>query len=54
MESRLRLLTGLGQEPGDVEIGLPPRLLVNLQFHGGEARRVGRQTVKPFAFTLGQ
>jgi hypothetical protein len=54
MGSCLRLLTGLGQQPGDIEIGLPPRLLVNLEFHGGEARRVGRQTFEPFAFALGQ
>ena len=48
------LLAGLGQQPGDVEIGLPPRLLVNLEFHGGEAGRVGGQTFEPLAFALGQ
>ena len=52
--SCLRLLTGLGQQPGDVEIGLPPRLLVNLEFHGGEAGRVGGQTFEPLVFALGQ
>ena len=51
---RFRTLTGLGQEPGDVEVGLPPRLLMHLAFHGGEAGRVGRQPPQPLRLALGQ
>ncbi len=54
MVGRLRELTGLGQEPGDVEIGLSPRLLMHLAFHGGEAGRVGGQAPEPLGLTLGQ
>ena len=39
---------------GNEHLGLSPRLLVDLEFHGGEACRVGRQTFEPFALTLGQ
>ena len=50
----LRLFTGLGQQPGNVKIRLPPRLLVNLEFHSAEACRVGGETFEPLAFALGQ
>ena len=51
---RLRELTGLGQEPGDVEIGLSPRLLMHLAFHGGEASWVGGQAPEPLGLAFHQ
>jgi hypothetical protein len=54
MRSRRRLLAGLGQQPGNIKIRLQPRLVVNLEFHSGEACRVGGQTFEPLAFALSQ
>jgi hypothetical protein len=54
VRSRFGLLTGLGQQPGDIVIGLPSGVLVDFAFHRGEARRVGGQTFEPLVLAFGQ
>ncbi len=54
MRSHLGLLTGLGQQSGDVEIGLPSGLLVDFALHRGEAGRVDGQTFEPLVLAFGQ
>ena len=50
----LGTFAGLGQQPGDVEIGLMLRLIVDFALHGGEAGRIAGQAVEPFGLPLGQ
>jgi len=49
-----RALAGLGQEPGDVQISLSPRLVVNFSFYCSKARWIMHQAVQPFRLALGQ
>ena len=44
----LRLLAGLGQEPGDVEISLSPCLVVNFSLHDSKTRWIMDQAFEPF------
>ena len=50
----LGTFAGLGQEPGDVEIGLVPRLVVDLALHGGEAGRIAGEAPEPFGLPVGE
>src|SRR6185312_11882371 len=50
----LGTFAGLGQEAGDIEVGLVPRLVVDLALHGGEAGRIAGQAVEPFGLTVGE
>jgi len=54
MLGHLGAFAGLGQEPGDVQVGLPPGLLMDFAFHIGEAGRIGGQTFEPLGLTFGQ
>ena len=48
------VLTGFGQQAGDVQISLPPCLVVNFSLHGGKARRVVHQSLQPLRLAFGQ
>jgi len=50
----LGVLARLGQQPGDVQISLPPGLVVHLSLHGGEARWIIHQALQPIRLALGQ
>jgi hypothetical protein len=50
----LGVLAGLGQQPGDVQIRLPPCLVVDFPFHSGKARRITHQAIQPLHLALGQ
>jgi hypothetical protein len=53
MPGHLGALAGLGQEPGDVQVGLPPGLLMDFALHGGEAGRIRGQACEPLGLTVG-
>src|SRR5512135_2323948 len=49
-----RTRAGFGQETRDVQVGLPPRLLMHFAFDGGEARGVAHQTREPLRLAFAQ
>src|SRR5262245_37821222 len=54
MPGHLGTFAGLGQQSGDVEIGLAPRLVVDLALHDGEAGRIVGEALEPFGFAVGE
>ena len=50
----LGVFAGLGQQPGDVQIGLPPCLVVNFPFDGGKACWITHQAIQPLRLAFGQ
>jgi hypothetical protein len=50
----LGVFAGLGQQPGDVQIGLPPCLVVNFPFDGGKACWINHQAIQPLRLAFGQ
>lgn len=54
MLGHLGMFAGLGQEAGDVEVGLLPRLVVDLALHGGEAGRIAGQPPEPLGLAVGE
>jgi hypothetical protein len=54
VRTHLGLLTGFGQQSGDIEIGLPSGLVVDFTLHRGEAGRVAGQTFEPLVLAFSQ
>ena len=50
----LGVFAGLGQQPGDVQIGLLPCLVVNFPFDGGKACWINHQAIQPLRLAFGQ
>ena len=50
----LGVFASLGQQPGDVQIGLPPCLVVNFPFDGGKACWITHQAIQPLRLAFGQ
>ena len=54
MLGHLGVFASLGQQPGDVQIGLPPCLVVNFPFDGGKACWITHQAIQPLRLAFGQ